>query len=255
MSEEDSLDGYEGGMGSVKYRPRRRKNKPRIGRLSEIIGCDADKPTAPGPAPTNSERSKFVRISDIPDKDLVNSRLILRQENYGDPSTNPKTYNTNVKLVTQPLSVKLGVTDGHEILPNSCGGGHEQDQKDFVHIQTWFMTTKQKVDELGERAEECDFTGMCYYSKLKGVSSDNCADWWDGSSNNIFKTWDMLSFAEAKAWQESINRIFSENNQSASLWLRIFVYGSSTEYLKAAVNNKNMSNCRQVSNVDLLTFT
>ena len=100
------------------------------------------------------------------------------------------------------------------------------------------MTTKQKVDELEERAEECDFTDICYYSKLKGVESDNCVDWWDGSSDNIFKTWDMLSFAEAKAWQESINRTFRDSNRTASLWLRIFVCGSSTESLMAAVKTK-----------------
>ena len=188
MSEEDSVDGHKGGVGSMEYRPRRKKKKPRTGRLSETIGYDADKPIAPEPAPTNSQRSKFARISDIPDKDLVNSRLILRQDNYGDPSTNPKTCNANMKLATQPLLVKLGVTDGHNILPNSCGGGHEQDQKDFVHIQTRLMTTKQKVNELEERAEECDFTDTCYYSKLKGLESDNCVEWWDGSSNNISKT-------------------------------------------------------------------
>ena len=73
VSEKDSMDRYEGGMGSVEYRPRRRRKKPRTGQLSEIIGYDADKPVAPEPAPTNSQRSKFVRISDIPDEDLVNS--------------------------------------------------------------------------------------------------------------------------------------------------------------------------------------
>ena len=238
VSEEDSLDGYDIVLGSVEHRPRRRKKKPRTGRLSEITGYDADLPIALEPAPTHSQKSKFVRQSDIPDKDLVNSQLILHQENYGDPATNSKTYNANMKLATQPLSVLLGVTDGHKIIPSSCGGGHEQDQKDFVHIQTRLMTTKQKVDESEEWAEECDFTDICYYSKLKGVESDRCVDWWDGSSNNIFKTWDMLSFGEAYAWQESINRTFSDSNRTASLWLRIFVYGSSTESLRAAVKNK-----------------
>ena len=120
VSEVDSVDGYEGGMGSVEHRPMRRKKKPRTGRLSEIIGYNADLPIAPEPAPTNSQRSKFVREVDIPDKELVSSRRILRQENYGDPATNPKTYNANMKLATQPLSIKLGVTNGHNILPNSC---------------------------------------------------------------------------------------------------------------------------------------
>ena len=46
VSEEDSLDGYDIIMGSVKYMPRRRKKKPRTGRLSEIIGYDADLPIA-----------------------------------------------------------------------------------------------------------------------------------------------------------------------------------------------------------------
>ena len=74
------------------------------------------------------------------------------------------------------------------------------------------MTIKQKVDDLEERAKECDFTDTCYYSKLKGLESDHCVDWWDVSSNNIFKTWDMLSFGEAYAWQESTTRTFSDSD-------------------------------------------
>ena len=193
VSEEDSLDNkYNIRLGRVECRPRRRNKKQRTGQLSNIIGYDANLSIAPEPAPTNSQKFKFVRYSDIPGEDLVNSQLILCQENYRNPATNPKTHTANMKLATQPLSVLLGVTYGHRM-------GHTQDQKNFVHIQTQLMTTKQKVDELEERADECDFTDTCYYSKLKGAESDRCVDWWDGSSNNILKTWDTLSFGEACA--------------------------------------------------------
>ena len=123
-----------------------------------------------------------------------------------------------------------------------------------MHIQTRLMTTKQKVDELEERAKECDFTDICNYSKLNGAESNNCVEWWDASSNNIFKSWDTLTLAEVKAWQESINRTFSKTNRIASQWLKIFVYRGSTESLKAAVKIR-MTNCRQVSKVDLLICT
>ena len=118
------------------FRPRRKKQKQRTGRLSEILGYNADLSIAPEPKPTNTQRSKFVLNEDIPDKELINSCLVLRQENYGDPTTSPKQYSASMKMATEPLAVKLGVTDGHQILPSSCGGGHEQDQKDFVHIRT-----------------------------------------------------------------------------------------------------------------------
>ena len=90
VEEEDSEDEYDDGMSRVDFRPRRRKKKQRTGRLSEILGYDADLPIAPEPAPTNSQRSKFVREEDIPDKELANSCLVLCQENYGDPTTSPK---------------------------------------------------------------------------------------------------------------------------------------------------------------------
>ena len=168
VPEENSLDErYTIGLGSVECRPRRRKKKQKTGRLSNIIGYGAALPISPEPAPTDAQKSKCIRHSDIPDKDMVNSRLVLRQENYGNPATSPKTHNANMKLVTQPLLVLLGVTDGFKILPGSCGGGHEQDQKDFVHIQTQLMTTKQKVDELQEQAKEYDLMGVCTYSKIE----------------------------------------------------------------------------------------
>ena len=125
VSEEDSEDKYDDGMSRVDFRPRRRKKKQRTGQLSDILGYNVDHPIAPEPAPINSQRSKFVRQADISNEELANSCLILRQDNYGDPFISPKTHSANMKLATEPLSVKLGVTDGHKILPSSCGGGHE----------------------------------------------------------------------------------------------------------------------------------
>ena len=150
VSEPDSDEDYDTGVSGVDFRPRRKKKRQRIGRLSETLGYDADLSISPEPKPTNTQRSKFVLNEDSPDKDLINSCLVLRQENYGDPTTSSKQNSASMKLATEPLAVKLGVTDGHKILPSSCGGGHEQDQKNFVHIQTRLMTTRQKVDELEE---------------------------------------------------------------------------------------------------------
>ena len=140
--------------------------------MSNILGYDAASLVSPEPAPADTQRSKFVYHSNIPDKDMVNGRLVLCQENYGDPTNSSKTCNDNMKLVTQPLLVLLGVTDGFKIILSSCGGGHKQDQQDSVHIQTRLMTTKQKVDELQERAKEMDLMGVCTYSGLKGAEND-----------------------------------------------------------------------------------
>ena len=89
-----------------------------------------------------------------------------------------------------------------------------------------------------ERCKEIDMMDLCYFVGLVGVESNNCVDWWDGTFTNIFKSWDTIPLGHAYAWQQSISKSFSEAKYTGSLRLKVLVYNSSSDSLRAAVKAK-----------------
>ena len=70
------------------------------------------------------------------------------------------------------------------------------------------------------------------------LNSTNPVDWWDSSQIVIWSKWEKTSEKEVRAWQYCINKHFSSENRSASMWLKEFVYNSSTNALRTAVTKK-----------------
>ena len=70
---------------------------------------------------------------------------------------------------------------------------------------------------------------------LAGLS---CPQWWDETETNIFDEWDKLTLQQVKLWQYCVNKRFSLADRIASSWLKVFIYKSSTDSLRAAVAKK-----------------
>ena len=84
-----------------------------------------------------------------------------------------------------------------------------------------------------------DFVDICNVSQLGGnLSSNNPVDWWDGSEINLWTDWDLCTHKQIRRWQFSVNKFFSDKDRSASDWLQVFVYNSSTDSLRTAVAKK-----------------
>ena len=84
-----------------------------------------------------------------------------------------------------------------------------------------------------------DFMDIYKISEMMGKTlSTDPADWWDESETNIWEDWDLLSETQVRAWQYSVNKRFSDEDRVASRWLQSFVYNSSTDELRSAIEKK-----------------
>ena len=84
-----------------------------------------------------------------------------------------------------------------------------------------------------------DFMDLCKLADFsRDTSSPNCIDWWGDREINIWTDWELLTEEHVRAWQYSINRRFSDEDRIASSWLKEFIYNSSTDSLRTAVDKK-----------------
>ena len=80
---------------------------------------------------------------------------------------------------------------------------------------------------------------ICIIAKLGGDTTDpNCTEWFDDSETNLWIEYEKLNKQQVRCWQYAINRKFSKEDRTASRWLKEFIYNSSTDGLRSAVEKK-----------------
>ena len=212
----------------------RRRRRPQGRGFSDAMGFDIELPPPPPVTSGPDQKSKFVMEEDVADTACLDIDVILKKEDYGAPGS--KDFRNNMKLATDPLPDKLGVAN-HKIVRK--GGAEDGDQTDFQWIQQVIVSIIHRVKEANQHAIKMDWTDIFEVAELEGdLDSDNCADWWNDAKINIFLHWDSCSVEQITAWQLSINRKFSAENRTASRWLKSFIYNSSTDSLRSAVDKK-----------------
>jgi hypothetical protein len=156
----------------------------------------------------------------------------LKKADYGEPGTTE--YRKNMAMATAALSDKFGVAS-HRVSNHVEEGDHSSRQ----HIQQTIVGILGRVQEGYQRAKMMDWMDICHLPQLNGnLKSANPVDWWDESEINLWTDWDRCTITQVKAWQYSINKRFSPQDQTASTWLYLFAYNSSTHALRTEVNKK-----------------
>lgn len=196
----------------------------------------ASKPAAstPARAPT-AHASKFVRATAVPDSDMLETQVTLAKANYGEPGSSD--FRKNMALATAALHDKFGVAK-HKVLTDI----EEGDQNKSMHVQQVIVSVLHRVKEGKQRATAMDWMGICVMPHLlPDISISSSADpsgWWDSSEVCIWTDWEQLTEDEVRAWQYCINKWFGRGDQIGSTWLKDFVYASSTDALRTAVEKK-----------------
>jgi hypothetical protein len=114
-----------------------------------------------------------------------------------------------------------------------------RDQSKSAHVQQMIVGIIHQVKEGHQRSKMMDFMDICTVSCLGGnLSSSNPINWWAGSEINLWMDWDLCSDEQIRRWQFSVNKFFSDEDRIASNWLQAFVYNSSTNSLRTAVEKK-----------------
>ncbi len=179
-----------------------------------------------------SHSSKFVRLSDVPDSDLLDTQVTLSKANYGQPGSSD--YRKNMLMATTGLSEKFGVAK-HKVISDTEAG----DQDKSMYVQQVIVSVIHRVKEGLQRSQSMDWMSICKMPHL--IALDATADpesWWDNSEINVWTDPELLTLDEVRAWQYCINKRFAEADRIASTWLKEFVYNSSTDALKTAVIKK-----------------
>ena len=181
--------------------------------------------------------SKFVMESKIPDDQIQGCDIILRREHYGAPGT--AEHRKNAILATTPLTEKFGVPR-HKVI-SRASGRQEGDQVNFQHIQKQVVGVLHRVTDAKHHAVAMDFgeiTNLPHLNRRALAAGKPLPEIWDDSETNIFDAWDKFTLDEIKLFQLCINKWFSAENRTASSWLQIFVFKSSTDSLRTAVAKK-----------------
>ena len=80
---------------------------------------------------------------------------------------------------------------------------------------------------------------ICTLAGLGGDTTDpNCTKWFDNTETNLWTQCEKLNKQQVRCWQYAINRRFSKEDRTASCWLKEFIYNSSTDGLRSAVEKK-----------------
>ena len=210
----------------------KRGRRPNGRGLSDVLGRELKVPPPSLMPKVVGQKSKFVLEEDILDADIADADVTLRKEHYGVPGSSD--YRKNMMLATSPLSDKFGVAS-HKIIVKSQDG----DSASAQQIERTIMSVIRRVHEGYQQAKAMDWMDICNIPNLdKTTTSLTCSDWWDESENNIWECWDTMDYEQVLAWQYSINKRFSLSDRVASKWLKEFVYASSTDSLRSAVDKK-----------------
>ena len=211
----------------------KRSRRPNGRGLLDVLGYELKTPLPLQQKPkVVGQRSKFVLEEDILDVDIADSDVTLRKEHYGVPGSSD--YRKNMVLVTSPLDDKFGVAS-HKVIVKSQDGDVNTSQ----HIQQTVISVIRRVQEGHQRAKAMDWMDICNVPNLDmSTESNKCSEWWDNTKNNVWSCWDAMNFDQVIAWQYSINKRFSLQDRIASRWLKEFVFSSSTDSLRSAVEKK-----------------
>lgn len=182
------------------------------------------------------QQSKFVRSSDLDEYLMVNHlEVALRKEDYGVPG-GPE-YRKNMLSAVASLSDKFGVAR-HKVITSA----EEGDQTKNKFVQQVLVGLNHRVKEGHERAKKFDFMDICtvadYSTSRSDFDPEDCSTWWGQEEINIWTDWELISETHVRAWQLSINRRFSDGDLIASLWLKEFIYNSSTDSLRTAIDKR-----------------
>jgi hypothetical protein len=176
--------------------------------------------------------NKFVRATDVPDADLLETQVTLRKSAYG--TVGSSDYRKNMMMATASLSEKFGVAR-HKVVTDAEDG----DQSKNMHVQQVIVGVVHRVKEGLQRSKAMDWMSICVMPHLIAVDkSQHPSTWWDNSEICIWTDPEQLSEDEVRAWQYCINKRFSEGDRIASNWLKDFVYNSSTDALRTATTKK-----------------
>ena len=179
-----------------------------------------------------TQRSKFVRDEDLGEEFMFEVDVTLRKQDYGEPGSHE--YRKNKEMATRALAEKFGVAR-HKIVSDA----EEGDVSKHMHVQQVIVSILHRVKEGHERCKQMDFMDLCKLADFTGdTSSTNCVDWWGHKEINIWTDWELLTEEHVRAWQYSINLRFSDEDRIASSWLKEFVYNSSTDSLRTAVDKR-----------------
>ena len=200
--------------------------------LFDDLASDRDHQSQHSLPAVQNQSSKFVLDEDLPDSEIANVDIALKKADYGEPGTSE--YRKNMAMATYALAEKFGVAS-HRVSSNLEEGDHSSKQ----YIQQTIVGILDRVKEGHQRAKMVDWMDICVLPKLTGnLRSLNPADWWDESETNLWTDWDRCTLTQIKAWQYSINKRFSAQDRTASTWLYLFVYNSSTHALRTEVSKK-----------------
>ena len=225
---------------------RDRKKRPKGRGLLDVLGHDLKVQVHSPKIAASDHRSKFALLDDIPDEDIQDQDVVLKKANYGTPGSD--NYRKNMLMAVSSLDGKFGV-QSHKIIDWLSGAKQDGDQRKSSYVQKVIVDVLHRVAEGHLRSKSVDFMDICILPKLdpNAVGSEDCGDWWDTSTNNIWLDWDTMTLDQVSAWQYCINKRFGTGDRTASIWLKEFVYNSSTMSLRSAVAtkyNKLRKNCK-----------
>ena len=128
----------------------------------------------------------------------------------------------------------------HTIIDWLSGAKQDRDQRKFLYVHKVIVDVLHCVTEGHPRSKLIDFMDIYILPKLdpSAVGSEDCGEWWDASVNDIWLDWDTMTLNQVSAWQYCINKCVGTGDRTASIWLKKFVYNSSTMSLRLAVAAK-----------------
>ena len=73
---------------------------------------------------------------------------------------------------------------------------------------------------------------------FKDTTSCEPSDWWDESETNLWEDWDKISEHQAISWQYCVNKRFSLEYRTSSVWLMVFLTSSCSTELHKEIEKK-----------------
>jgi hypothetical protein len=163
---------------------------------------------------------------------MLDVDVALRKEDYGVPGSSD--YRKNMASATEGLRDKFGVPK-HKVTT----AGEEGDQTKHQYVQQSIVSTLHRIKEGHEHSKKTDWMDICLVADYSGdIESEDCTQWWGEIEINIWTDWEKITEQQARAWQFSVNKRFSDGDRIASTWLREFVYNSSTDSLRSVIAKK-----------------
>ena len=191
-----------------------------------------------GAIPSSSlgpQKSKFVLTADISDEDIKDTNVLVPKDRRGAEGS--KDYNSIMKMATEALSTKFGVAK-HKIVTTEGADSSSGNHTKSLRIQNSICDLIIRAHEGQQRCKRYDFMSILLIPNFKPSSSADPSDWWDESEINLWEDWDKISERQAISWQYCINKRFSEEDRTSSVWLMVFLVNSCSPELNKEIEKK-----------------